>query len=85
MRRAGTVVSRLRRAYNGPSVPRGQENPNPLQLLGMASVIGLFFVVGVLGIVRGDLVLAIVFLSLTVAVILFMIVVYVSARRRLRG
>jgi len=51
----------------------------------MASVIALFFVVGVIGIVRGDLVLAVIFLSLTVAVILFMVVVYVSARRRLRS
>jgi len=64
---------------------RGQENPNPLQLIGMASVIALFFVVGVIGVVRGDLVLAVVFLSLAVAVILFMIVVYVSARKRLRS
>ena len=60
-------------------------NPNPVQLVGMASVIVLFSVVGVLGLVRGDLILAIVFLSLTVAVVLFMIVVYVSARRRLRS
>ena len=64
---------------------RGQENPNAVQLVGMASVIALFFVVGVLGIVRGDLIPAIVFLSLTVAVVLFMIVVYVSAQRRLRS
>ena len=64
---------------------RGQQNPNPLQLIGIASMITLFFVVGVLGIVRGDLVLAIVFLSLAVAVVLFMIVVYMSARRRLRS
>jgi hypothetical protein len=85
MRRARAVVSRLRRAYNGPSMARGQENPNPLQFLGMASVIALFLVVGVLGIVRGDLVLAIVFLSLAVAVILFMAVALVSARRRLRS
>ena len=48
-------------------------------------MITLFFVVGVLGIVRGDLVLAIVFLSLAVAVVLFMIVVYLSARRRLHS
>jgi len=60
-------------------------NPNPFQLIGIASMITLFFVVGVLGIVRGDLVLAIVFLSLAVAVVLFMIVVYMSARRRLRS
>jgi len=64
---------------------RGQENPTPVQLIGVASIIALFFVVGVLGIVRGDLVLAIVFLSLTVASVLFMIVVLVSARRRLRS
>jgi len=64
---------------------RGQQNPNPLQLIGIASMITLFFVVGVLGIVRGDLVLAIVFLSLAVAVVLFMIVVYMSARRRPRS
>ena len=51
----------------------------------MGSVIALFFAVGVIGIVRGDLVLAIVFLSLTVASVLFMIIVYVSARRRLRS
>ncbi len=60
-------------------------NPNPFQLIGIASVITLFFVVGVVGIVRDDLVLAIVFLSITVAFIFFMIVVYVSARRRLRS
>jgi len=64
---------------------RGQENPTPVQLIGLASVIALFFAVGVLGTVRGDLVLAIVFLSLTVASVLFMIVVLVSARRRLRS
>jgi membrane protein implicated in regulation of membrane protease activity len=70
--------------YNGSSMARGQENPNRLQLIGIVSVVVLFFAVGVIGVVRGDLVLAIVFLSLTVAVVLFMIVVYVSARRRLR-
>ena len=64
---------------------RGQENPSPVQLVGMGSVIALFFAVGVIGVVRGDLILAIVFLSLTVAVVLFMIAVYVSARRRLRS
>jgi len=51
----------------------------------MGSVIALFFAVGVIGIVRGDLVLAVVFLAMTVAVILFLIVVYVSARKRLRS
>ena len=85
MWRDGMVVSLGCRAYNGSSMARGEENPNPLQLIGMGSVIALFFVVGVIGVVRGDLVLAIVFLSITVAVILFMIVVYVSARRRLRS
>lgn len=64
---------------------RGQQDPNPLQLIVVASVTILFFVVGVLGIVRADPVLAIVFLSLGVAFMLFLIVVYVSARRRLRG
>jgi len=81
--RAAAVVSMVCRPYNGSGMARGQENPNPLQLIGMGSVIALFFAVGVIGIVRGDLVLAIVFLSITVAFILFMIVVYVSARRRL--
>ena len=79
------VVSIVCRPYNGASMASGQENPTPVQLVGMASVITLFLVVGVLGIVRGDLVLAIVFLSLAVAVVLFMIVVYMSARRRLRS
>jgi len=83
--RADVVVLLVCRPYNRASMAGGQENPNAVQLIGMASVIALFFVVGVLGIVRGDLVLAIVFLSLTVAVILFMVVVYVSARRRLRS
>ena len=64
---------------------RGKENPNPVQLIGMGSAIALFFAVGVPGIVRGDLVLAIVFLIITVAFILFMIVVYVSAPRRLHS
>ncbi|TMB70886.1 MAG: hypothetical protein E6J43_00865 [Chloroflexi bacterium] len=64
---------------------RGQENPNAVQLMGMASVIVLFFGVGVIGIVRGDLVLAVVFLSLALAVVIFMVVVLVSARRRLRS
>jgi len=64
---------------------RGEQNPNAVQLIGMASAIALAFVVGVIGIVRGDLVLAIVFLSITVAFVLFMIVVLVSARRRLRS
>ena len=73
------------RPYNRFRMARGQQNPNLLQLIGIASMITLFFVVGVLGIVRGDLVLAIVFLSLAVAVVLFMIVVYMSARRRLRS
>ena len=63
----------------------GQQNPNPVQLIGLASVIILFFVVGVIGIARADPVLAIVFLSLSVAFLLFMIVVVLSARRRLRG
>jgi len=79
------VVSIVCRPYNGASMASGQENPTPVQLVGMASVITLFLVVGVLGIVRGDPVLAVVFLSLTMAVILFMIVVYVSARKRLRS
>jgi len=64
---------------------RGQQNPNPLQLIGIASMITLFFVVGVLGIVRGDLILAVVFLSIAIALVLFMIVVYLSARRRLHS
>ena len=64
---------------------RGPESPTPVQLVGLASIIALFLVVGVVGVVRGDLVLAIVFLSLTIAVVLFMVVVLVSARRRLRG
>jgi hypothetical protein len=64
---------------------RGQENPTPVQLVGLASVIALFLAVGAIGVVRGDLVLAIVFLSLAVTVVLFMVVVLVSARRRLRG
>jgi hypothetical protein len=64
---------------------RGQQNPNLLQLIGIASMITLFFVVGVLGIVRGDLILAVVFLSIAIALVLFMIVVYLSARRRLHG
>ena len=64
---------------------REQQNPNPVQLIGLASVIILFFVVGVIGIARADPVLAIVFLSLSVAFILFMIVVVLSARRHLRG
>ena len=72
------------RSYNGV-MAGGQETPNPVQLIGMGSAMALFFVVGVVGIVRGDLVLAIVFLSIAVAFILFMIVVYVSARRRLRS
>jgi hypothetical protein len=63
----------------------GQENPHPVQLIVLASVIVLFFVVGVLGIARNDPVLGIVFLSLGVASLVFMIVVVVSARRRLRG
>ena len=71
------------RPYNGSGMACGQENPNPLQLIGTGSVIAPFFAVGVIGIVRGDLVLAIVFLSITVAFIVFMVVVYVSARRRL--
>jgi hypothetical protein len=71
--------------YNRCGMARGQENPNPLQLIVMASIVALFFAVGVLGIVRDDLVLAIVFLSLTVAFMLFIIVVYVAARRRLRS
>ena len=79
------VVSVVCRPYNGSGMARGQENPTPVQLIGLASVIALFFAVGVLGTVRGDLVLAIVFLSLTVASVLFMIVVLVSARRRLRS
>ena len=62
-----------------------QENPDSVQLMGMGSVIALFFAVGVIGIVRGDLVLAVVFLAMTVAVILFLVVVLVSARRRLRS
>jgi predicted branched-subunit amino acid permease len=64
---------------------RGQQNPNPFQLIGIASMITLFFVVGVLGIVRGDVILAVVFLSIAIALVLFMIVVYLSARRRLHG
>ena len=64
---------------------RGQQNPNPLQVIGVASMITLFFVVGVLGIVRGDVVLAVVFLSIAIALVLFMIVVYLSARRRLHS
>jgi len=64
---------------------RGQQNPNLLQLIGIASMITLFFVVGVLGIVRGDVVLAVVFLSIAIALVLFMIVVYLSARRRLHS
>jgi len=64
---------------------RGQQNPNPLQLIGIASMITLFFVVGVLGIVRGDVILAVVFLSIAIALVLFMIVVYLSARRRLHS
>ena len=64
---------------------RGQQNPNPLQVIGVASMITLFFVVGVLGIVRGDVILAVVFLSIAIALVLFMIVVYLSARRRLHG
>jgi hypothetical protein len=64
---------------------RGEQNPNAIQLIGIGSVIILFFVVGALGIVRGDLVLAIVFLSPSVAFTLFMIVVVVCARRRLRS
>ena len=64
---------------------RGQQNPNLLQLIGIASMITLSFVVGVLGIVRGDVVLAVVFLSIAIALVLFMIVVYLSARRRLHS
>jgi hypothetical protein len=64
---------------------RGEQNPNAIQLIGIGSVIILFFVVGALGIVSGDLVLAIVFLSPSVAFTLFMIVVVVSARRRSRS
>ena len=64
---------------------RGQQNPNPLQLIGIASMITLFFVVGVLGIVRGDLILAVVFLSIAIALVLFMLLVYLSARRRLHS
>ena len=71
------------RAYNECAWHAGKRTRIPLQLIGIGSVIALFFVVGVIGVVRGDLVLAIVFLSLTVAFILFMIVLYVSARRRL--
>jgi len=64
---------------------RGQQNPNPLQVIGVASMNTLFFVVGVLGIVRGDVILAVVFLSIAIALVLFMIVVYLSARRRLHS
>jgi len=48
-------------------------------------MITLFFAVGVLGIVRGDVILAVVFLSIAIALVLFMIVVYLSARRRLHS
>jgi len=58
-------------------------NPNPLHLIGIASITTLFFVVGVLGIVRDDWILAIVFLGITIALVVFMLVVYLSARRRL--
>ena len=73
------------RPYNRSSMARGQQNPNPLQLIGIASMITLFFVVGVLGIVRGDLILAVVFLSIAIALVLFMLLVYLSARRRLHS
>ena len=36
--RAGVVVSMVCPAYNGCGMARGQENPSPVQLVGMASI-----------------------------------------------